>query len=55
MTSISFDNPLYLLIFIPLILLIIIPYVIAVRKSNRDKNTVASFVIHIAMRVLEKE
>lgn len=49
MTSISFDNPLYLLIFIPLILLIIIPYVIAVRKSNRDKNTVASFVIHIAI------
>ena len=47
MTSISFDNPLYLLIFIPLILLVIIPYLIAIRKSNRDKNVRASFIIHL--------
>ena len=52
MTSISFDNPLYLVIFIPLILLVIIPYLIAIRKSNRDKNTVASFIIHIAIALI---
>ncbi len=52
MTSISFDNPLYLLIFIPLILLVIIPYLIAIRKSNRDKNVRASFIIHIVIALL---
>ncbi len=49
MKSISFDNPLLLLVAIPLILAVVIPYIIAVRRDNRSKSTVTSFIIHICM------
>ncbi len=49
MKNISFDNPYLLLILIPLLLAIIIPVVIAIRKENRSKSVVASFIMHIAI------
>lgn len=51
MTSISFDNPLLLLIAIPLLLLVIIPYAVAIRKTNSDKNVRTSLVLHILIAV----
>ena len=52
MKNVSFDNPYLLLLAIPLLLLILIPFIIAIRKENRSKSTVASLVIHIAIVVL---
>ncbi|MBQ8546462.1 MAG: VWA domain-containing protein [Clostridia bacterium] len=52
MKNVSFDNPYLLLLAIPLLLLIIIPFAIAIRKENRSKSAVASFIIHIAIVVL---
>ena len=52
MSSISFDNPLYLLIAVPLILLFTVPFIIAVRKSNRNGHNVASMIMHIVMAIL---
>lgn len=51
MKNVSFDNPYLLLLAIPLLLLIIIPFVIAIRKENRSKSAVASFIIHIVIVV----
>ena len=47
MKNVSFDNPYLLLLAIPILLLIIIPFIIAIRKENRSKSTVASFIIHL--------
>ncbi len=52
MKNVSFDNPYLLLLAIPLLLLVLIPFVIAIRKENRSKSTVASLVIHITIVVL---
>ena len=52
MKNISFDNPYLLLVAIPVLLLLIIPYIIAIRKENRSKAVVVSFVIHILIVVL---
>ncbi|MBO5338830.1 MAG: VWA domain-containing protein [Clostridia bacterium] len=52
MKNVSFDNPWLFLLAIPLILLILIPFFIAIRKENRQKTTVASLVIHMAIVVL---
>lgn len=52
MKSVSFDNPYLFLIAIPLILLVVIPFIIAIKKENRQKTTVASLIIHIAIIVL---
>lgn len=52
MKNVSFDNPYLLLLAIPLTLLILIPFIIAIRKENRSKATVASLVIHILIVVL---
>ena len=51
MKNVSFDNPYLLILAIPLLLLIIITFVIAIRKENRSKSVVASFIIHIAIVV----
>ena len=51
MTSISFDNPLLLLIAIPLLLAVIIPYVVAIGKTNNDKSVKTSFVLHILIAI----
>ena len=42
MKNISFDNPQWLWVLIPLILLIVIPFIIAIRKENKSKSTTAS-------------
>ena len=49
MRNISFDNPYWLLLAIPLLAALIIPYVISVSKDNRSKGWIASFVIHIVI------
>ncbi len=52
MKNISFDNPLWLLLLIPLALGIIIPFAIAIRRDNRSKSVVASLIIHMVIVLL---
>ncbi len=52
MKNISFDNPYLLFVILPVLLLLIIPYIIAIRKENRSKGVVASFIIHMIIVVL---
>ncbi len=47
MRNISFDNPYWLLIIIPLAIGVFIPYFIAIRKENKSKSTVISLILHI--------
>ena len=47
MRNISFDNPYWLLLAIPLAAIILIPYFISVSKDNRTKGWFASLIIHI--------
>ena len=49
MRNISFDNPYWLLIALPLLALMLVPYFISVSKDNRSKGWVASLIIHIAI------
>ncbi|MGM9642879.1 MAG: VWA domain-containing protein [Eubacteriales bacterium] len=52
MRNISFDNPWWLLLLIPLALGVIIPYAVAVNRDNKSKSTVASLIIHIIIVLL---
>ena len=47
MKNINFDNPYLLLIALPLIAVITVPFIIAIRKENRDKSVIASFIMHL--------
>lgn len=47
MKNISFDNPYWLLLAIPLLLALCIPFFISVSKDNRNKGWIASLTIHI--------
>ena len=47
MRNISFDNPYWLLVAIPLVAALLIPYFISVSKDNRTKGWISSLVIHI--------
>ena len=47
MKNISFDNPYWLLIAIPLLAAILIPYFISANKDNRTKGWIASLIIHV--------
>ena len=49
MRNISFDNPYWLLLAIPLAAALLIPYFISVSKDNRSRGWIASLVIHIVM------
>ena len=49
MRNISFDNPYWLLIAIPLAAALLVPYFISVSKDNRIKGWVASLIIHIVI------
>lgn len=49
MRNVSLDNPLWLLIAVPLLLAVIVPYAWAIRKENRNKAIVTSFILHILM------
>ena len=49
MRNISFDNPYWLLLAIPLLAALIVPYIISVSKDNRTKGWTTSLVLHIVM------
>ena len=49
MRNISFDNPYWLLLAIPLAIALIVPYFISVSKDNRSKGWVASLVMHLVI------
>ena len=49
MINISFDNPYLLLLSIPLFGVVIAAYCISIRKENRTKHIVASFIMHLFM------
>ena len=49
MKSISFDNPYWLLIAIPLVIALLVPYFISVTKDNKTKGWIASLVIHFVI------
>ena len=49
MKSISFDNPLFFLIAIPLVLAVIIPFAIASRKDNRNGHVITSLILHFVI------
>ena len=49
MKSISFANPYWLLLAIPLAIALLVPYFIAVSKDNRNKGWIASLVIHMVI------
>ncbi len=52
MRNISFDNPLWLLLLIPLAIGVLLPFFIAIRKDNKSKSVIASLIIHIVILVL---
>ncbi len=52
MKNISFDNPLWLLLLIPLAVGVIIPFAIAIRRENKSKSVVASLIIHLGIVLL---
>lgn len=52
MININFDNPYLLLLAIPLLAAVIIPYCLAIRKANRSKSVVASFILHLIIVAL---
>ena len=47
MKNISFDNPLALLLIVPLAALILVPYFISIKKDNKSVGTRVSLVLHI--------
>ena len=51
MRNISFDNPYWLLLAIPLAAALLIPYFISVSRDNRSKGWIASLVIHVLIIV----
>lgn len=51
MKSISFDNPLWLLLAIPLLAAVLVPYFIAKNKDNRSPRWLASLILHLVMVV----
>ncbi len=52
MRNISFDNPLWLLLLIPLFIGVLVPFFIAIRKDNKSKSVIASLVIHLLIALL---
>ena len=51
MKNISFDNPYWLLLAIPLALALIIPFAVSVNRDNRSRGWIASLVIHFVIAV----
>ena len=47
MRNISFDNPYWLLIAIPMVAALLIPYFISVSRDNKSRGWVSSLIIHI--------
>ena len=49
MRNISFDNPYWLLLAIPMLAALLIPYFISVSRDNKSRGWVSSLVIHIVI------
>jgi len=47
MKNISFDNPYWLLLAIPLLVLLLVPFFISANKDNRNRGWILSLVLHI--------
>ncbi len=52
MSSINFDNPWLLLIFLPIAALFAVPFFIAVRKDNLNGHNVTSGIMHVVMALI---
>ena len=52
MINISFDNPLLLLLLIPMLALVLVPYFIAIRKENKSRASVVALALHIVIVIL---
>lgn len=52
MSNISLDNPLLLLLIIPLVVLFTVPFAVVIRKDNINGHNIASGVLHILMAVI---
>ncbi len=51
MNNINFDNPLLLLVLLPLLAVVAVPFFIAVRKDNVNLHNVLSLILHVVMCV----
>ena len=49
MKSISFDNPYWLIMAIPLALALIIPFIISLSKDNKSRGYITSLILHIVI------
>lgn len=49
MRNVSFDNPWWLLIAIPLAAAVVLPYLWAIRKENKSKASLISLILHIVI------
>ena len=49
MRNISFDNPYWLLLAIPMIIALLVPYFISVSRDNKSRGWVSSLIIHIVI------
>ena len=52
MRNISFDNPYWLLLLIPLAIGTLVPYFIAIGRDNKSKSVITSLILHIAILLL---
>ena len=52
MKNISFDNPYWLLLLIPLLAGVLIPFFIAIRKDNKSAGVITSIILHILIVLL---
>ncbi|MDE6302073.1 MAG: VWA domain-containing protein, partial [Clostridia bacterium] len=51
MSNINLDNPLLMLVLLPLLAVVAVPFFIAVRKDNVNVHNVLSLVLHVIMCV----
>lgn len=52
MINISFDNPLLLILFIPMLALVLVPYFIAIRKENKSRASTVALILHILIALI---
>ena len=52
MINISFDNPLLLILFIPMLALVLVPYFIAIRKENKSRASIVALVLHVLIALI---
>ncbi len=51
MKNISFDNPYWLILAVPLLILLVVPFIISANRENRSRGWIASLVIHIIIAI----